>query len=268
MELDEFHILQRQARAQYHGVAVASADMRRGAGEIGASITAGGQNGHVGAEAVDGAVVHVQRDDAAATALVVHDQVDGEIFDVELGGMPQRLAIHGVQHGVAGAVGGGAGALCGALTVVRGHAAERALIDLAVLFATRERQAPVLQLVNGLWRVAAQVFDSVLIAEPVGTLDGIVHVPAPVVLAHVAERGGDAALRGHRMRARGEHFGNAGGAQAGLAATDHRAQAGTAGADHHHVVAVILDRICVAVDRRSAARFSVRCHAARLRTKA
>ncbi len=225
---------------------------------IGAPIAAGGQDRHVGAEAVDGAVVHVERDDAAAAAVLVHDQVDGEIFDVELGRMPQRLAVHGVQHGVAGAVGGGAGALRGALAVMGGHAAERALIDLAVFFAARERQAPVLQLVDGFRRVAAEIFDGVLVAEPVGTLDGVVHVPAPVVLAHVAERGGDAALRRHRMRAGGEHLGDAGGAQAGLAAADHGAQAGAAGADHHHVVAVILDRIGAAVDRRCAVRFSVR----------
>ena len=249
MELHEFHVLQRQAGAQHHGVAVAGADMRRGAGEIGAAIAAGRQDGHVGAEAMDGAVVHVQRDDAAAAAFVVHDQVDGEIFDVEFGGVPQRLAVHRVQHGVAGAVGGGAGALRGALAVMRGHAAERALIDLAVFLAARERQAPVLELVDRLRRVAAEIFDGVLVAEPVGALDGVVHVPAPVVLAHVAERGGDAALRRDRMRAGREHFGDAGGAQARFAAADHGAQAGAAGADHDHIVGVVLDRIGAAVDR-------------------
>ena len=84
---------------------------------------------------MDGAVVHIERHHAAATALVVHDQVEREILDIELGRMPQGLAVHGVQHGVAGAVGGGAGALRGALAVMGGHAAERALINLAVFFA-------------------------------------------------------------------------------------------------------------------------------------
>ena len=37
------------------------------------------------AEAVERAVVEVERDDAAAAAVVVHDQVDGEILDEELG---------------------------------------------------------------------------------------------------------------------------------------------------------------------------------------
>src|SRR6202035_569168 len=71
-----------------------------------------------------------------------------------------------------------------------------------------------------------QVFDRVLVAEPVRTLDGVVHVPAPVVLAHVAERGRDAALRSNGVRAGRKHFGDAGGAQTR-----------SAGADHHHVEA-------------------------------
>ena len=75
VELHELHVLQRQAGAQHHGVAVAGADMRRGAGEIGAPVAAGGEDGHLGAEAVDRAVVERDRDHAAAAAFF-HDQVD------------------------------------------------------------------------------------------------------------------------------------------------------------------------------------------------
>ena len=114
------------------------------------------------------------------------------------------LAVERVQHGVAGAVGGGAGALGGrAFAEFRRHAAERALIDAAVLGA-RERHAVVLEFVDGFRRVAAEIFDRVLIAEPVGALDGVVHVPAPIVGAHVAERGRDATLRRDGVRARRE----------------------------------------------------------------
>ena len=201
MELHEFHVLQRQAGAQHHGVAVAGAGMRRGAGEIGAPVAAGGEDRHIGAETVDRAVVELERDHAAAAAFLVHDQIDGEEFDEEFGGVAQRLPVHRMQHGMAGAVGGGAGALRGALAVMGGHAAERALIDLAVVLPARERQAPMFELVDRLGRAAAHVFDGVLVAEPVGALDGVVHVPAPVVLAHIAERGGDAALRRDRVRA-------------------------------------------------------------------
>ncbi len=187
VELHEFHILQRQAGAQHHRAAVAGLGVRAGTGMIDAAIAAGRQDGGLGAEAMQRAVVKLERDHAAAGALVVHDQVDGEELDVELGGMAQRLAIHGVQHGVAGAVGGGAGALCLALAVVHRHAAKRSLIDLAVLGA-RKRHTPVLEFINGLRRLAHHVFDRILVAEPVRALDGVVHMPAPVVRMHVAER--------------------------------------------------------------------------------
>ena len=216
VELDEFHVLQRQAGAQHHAAAVAGAGMRRGAGGVGAAVAAGGENRGLGAETMQRAVVELERDDAAADALVVHDQVDGEELDVEFGRVAQRLAVHRVQHGVAGAVGGGAGALRLALAVVQRHAAERALVDLAVLGA-RERHAPMLELVDGFGRVAHHVFDGVLVAEPVRPLDGVVHVPAPVVRMHVAERRRNAALRRHRMRAGRKHFCDAGGAQARFA---------------------------------------------------
>src|SRR4051794_2074295 len=129
--------------------------------------------------------------------------------------MTQRLAVHGVQHGVAGAVGCGAGALGLALAVINGHAAERPLIDAAIVGA-REWHAPVLEFIDGFRRLAHHVLDGTLIPEPVRSLDGVVHMPAPVVLVHVAERGRYAALRRYRMRARREPLGDAGGAQTRL----------------------------------------------------
>src|SRR6516162_5467895 len=110
---------------------------------------------------------------------------------------------------MAGAVGGGASALRGTLAVMGGHAAEGPLINLAVLPA-RERQTPMFELVDRLRRAAAHVFDRVLVAEPVRPFHGVVHVPTPVVLAHIAERGGDAALRRDRVRAGREHLGDTG----------------------------------------------------------
>ena len=63
------------------------------------------------AEAVQRAVLEVPRHDAAAGALLVHDQVEREILDEELGIVAQALLIERVDDRVAGAVGGGAGAL-------------------------------------------------------------------------------------------------------------------------------------------------------------
>jgi hypothetical protein len=196
------------------------------------------------------AVVELEGDDAAAGAVLVHQQVDGEILDEELGSVFQRLAVQRMQHGMAGAVGGGAGALRRrAFAIFRGHAAEGTLVDAAVLGAA-ERHSIMLELIHGFRRMAAEVLDGVLVAEPVGALDCVVHMPAPVVGAHVTERRGDAALGCHRVRAGGKHLGDAGRAQARLGAAERRAQARAAGADDHHIVGVVGQRIGLAVDRR------------------
>src|SRR5579872_2676587 len=199
--------------------------MRAGAGEIAATITASRDYRHGSAETMHGTVFKIERDHAAAAAFVVHDQIDGKVFDVKLGRMPQRLAIERMQHGVTGAVGGGASALRGAFAVMRGHAAERTLVDFSVFLAARKWQTPMFQLVNGFRRVATEIFDSVLVTEPVGALDGIVHVPTPIVLAHVAERSSDATLRRDSMRACRKNFGDAGCPQTRFAASDGGAQA-------------------------------------------
>src|SRR5208337_467886 len=76
-------------------------------------------------------------------------------------------------------------------------------------------------------------------------------MPAPVVLVHVAERRRDAALRRYRVRARRKYLGDAGGAQARLAAADHRAQAGAAGTDNNDVVGVVFNRIGLSAGGKS-----------------
>jgi hypothetical protein len=62
------------------------------------------------------------------------------------------------------------------------------------------------------------------------------------------------------MRAGWKYFGNAGRAQARLAASDHRTQARTTGTDDDNIIAVILDGVGAAVDRGNAVRISIRCH--------
>ena len=164
----------------------------------------------------------------------VADQVERHPLDEELRVRAHVLLVERVQHRVAGAVGRGARAhriwRCRNLRV----AAERTLVDLAVLEAV-ERHAHVLELDHHLDRAAAHVFDRVLVAEVVGALDRVVHVPVPVVLGAVAERRRDAALRGHGMGARREHLGQYCGVQVAARELERRAHAGAAGADHDRI---------------------------------
>src|SRR5690625_4445362 len=94
-----------------------------------------------------------------AGAVIVHQQVDGEIFDEKLGVMLERLLVERVQNGVAGAVGGSAGALGRALAVVRGHATKWTLINLAFL-GSGKRHAEMLQFNDGLDRKSTRLNSS------------------------------------------------------------------------------------------------------------
>ena len=193
MKLDELHILQWQSGAQCHRIAVAGADMRLGRREIGAAAASGRQHHDMRPKQMQGAVFKTPRDDPAARA-VLHDEIEREVFDKKLGIMPEALLVEGMQQRVAGPVGGGAGAFGQPLAPLHGVAAKRALIDMAVLGA-RERHAEMFELDDRRHCILTHVFDRVLVAEPVGALDRVVHVPAPVVLAHIAECRTDAALR-------------------------------------------------------------------------
>src|SRR5690348_3361918 len=106
-----------------------------------------------------------------------------------------------------------------------------------------ERQSGMLELDHRGRRFAAQIFDRVLVAEPVGALDGVVHVPLPMVRAHVAEARGDAALRGDGVASGREDLGHAGGLQARSRSAHRRAETGSAGPDHHHVISMIDDLV-------------------------
>ena len=243
VELDELHVLQRQAGAQHHAAAVAGAGMGRGRGEIGAAVAAGRQH-HRLARGSGGSLPSSRQ--SATTprhAPSVHDQVEREIFDEEIGVVAQALLVERVQHRMAGAVGGGAGALRRRpLAHILHHAAERALVDLA-LGGAAERHAGMFELVDRGRRLAHHIFDRVLVAEPVGALDRVVHVPGPVVRPHIAEAGGDPALRRDGVAAGREHLGDAGGLQPPLRRAHRRAQPRAAGADDDHVIVVVDDLV-------------------------
>ncbi len=79
--MHKLKVLERQARSRNHGVAVARASVRAGGGEVGAPIASRSQDGLVGLEAMQGAVLHAQGQDATAGAVLVHDEVQGKVLD-------------------------------------------------------------------------------------------------------------------------------------------------------------------------------------------
>jgi hypothetical protein len=97
--------LQRKPRPRHHCVPVPRAGVRGSCREVSTSVAPRRQNCFMRAEAVDGTVLHVQRDHAPAGAVLIHDQVQGEELDEKLGVVAERLAVQGVQQSVPGSVG-------------------------------------------------------------------------------------------------------------------------------------------------------------------
>src|SRR5471030_533403 len=115
-------------------------------------------------------------------------------------------------------------------------AAEWTLINGAIRVAV-EWHAEVFQFVHDLRCFTAHEFDSILVAQIVATLDGVEHMPEPVVFGHVAERRTDTALRRNCVRAGRENLGQDSDVQTGFSQLQRRAHAGTAGANDHRIKA-------------------------------
>ena len=180
VELYKLHILQRQAGAEDHAATIASAGVRRRRGEIAAAITTGCQHYGLRAETMDRAIIEAHCGHADAfpiSALARHNQVKREIFDEEVRIILQALLIQRVKHGVAGTVSRSASTLHRrAFTHILHVAAKRALVNRAI-FVAAEGHACMLQLVNRCWRFTSEIFNRVLITQPVCPLHCVIHMP-------------------------------------------------------------------------------------------
>ena len=92
--------------------------MRARAREVRATVATSREHSLMRAEAVKGTVLHVERDDTNALA-VLHNQVEGEILDEEVGVVTEGLAVECVEEGVTGTVGSSRASVClAALTIL------------------------------------------------------------------------------------------------------------------------------------------------------
>jgi hypothetical protein len=133
VELNELEILVRQASTGNHSHTVTSAGVGRRAAEIGTSVSSGSQDGVVGEEAVQGAVLLVVGEDTAAFS-VLHDEIQGEELDEVVGVVAQGLSIESVQKSVSGSVSRGAASVSlSTLAVVLRLATESSLVTRIVI---------------------------------------------------------------------------------------------------------------------------------------
>jgi hypothetical protein len=183
VELNELQILVRKTSTSDHGHTVTGTGVGGSAREVGTSITTGSQDGVVGLEAVQSTILLVVGNDTTALT-ILHQQVEGEVFDEVVGVVTERLSVESVQKSVTGTI-SGSGATVGlaTLTELLGLTTESTLVDTSIL-GTGEGATVTLKLANTGGGLAGHVVNGVLVTKPIGTLHGIVHVPSPVILVH------------------------------------------------------------------------------------
>ena len=98
-----------------------------------------------------------------------------------------------------------------------------------------------LKLDNGGGSLTGHVVNSILITQPVGTLDGVVHVPSPVVLVHVTESGVDTTLGSDSVTSGREELGDTGGVEASLGETEGGTETRATSTYDEGIVLVVLE---------------------------
>lgn len=81
--------------------------------------------------------------------------------------------------------------------------------------------------------------DGVLVTEPIGALDGIVHVPTPVVNGTVTEGGVDTTLSSDGVGTGGEELGDDGSLETLLGETHGGTETGTTGTNDDGIEGVV-----------------------------
>ena len=227
VELPHLDVLNWYACTQRHAHTVAGVDQRVGGRCIDATSTTSCKNSGLRTDVNSFAGLDADGDNTNDRTILVLHQIDRVPFIEEYGVVLQIALIEGMQQRMTSTVGSSAGtSSLTTLTEVLGLTTERTLVDAALLGAG-ERQAHVLELEHGLRADGAHVLDSVLVADIVGTLDGIVHMPAPVIVRIGRSDGaGDATLSGNGVRTSRENFGDHSGLVTGLGQLQRRAHTG------------------------------------------
>ena len=80
MELHKFKVLQGDAGAGCHGTTITSTGVGGGGREVGTPIATSGQDGVVGAEAMESSILQAQGHHSSALASIIHDQVQSKVL--------------------------------------------------------------------------------------------------------------------------------------------------------------------------------------------
>src|SRR5690554_4991548 len=237
VELPHFHVLNRVAGTQRHADTVTGVDQGVGGGRVNTSGTAGSQDRSLGLDVRHFTRLDVDGHNTNHFIFAVLDQIYRVPLVQEGSTTLQVGLVQSVQQSVTGTVSSGTGTGClGGVVRTLGLTTERTLVNTALL-STGERKTHVLQLEYGLGAYGTHVFDGVLVTDIVGALDGVVHVPAPVVVGiSTCDRTGDTALGRYGVRTGRKYFGDTRSLDTGLCQLQGGTHTGSAATDNNRVV--------------------------------
>jgi len=236
VKLPKLHVLEGNTSASSHSHSIACIDEGVGGCGPDSSCTTGCEDSGLGLQCKEFSGFHLECNHTDALALVVHEKVERHPFNKELGSGPDVSLVKGVQQCMPSSIRSCAGALDRLFPEVGRVATEGTLVDGAV-WVSVERHSKMLELVDHMRRLFAHELDGVLIAEVIRPLDGVEHVPVPVVFAHVSERGPNATLRCNRVGACWKDLGQHRNVEARLCELQRTAHAGATRSDNHCIKA-------------------------------
>ena len=215
VKLPELHIFQRNTRTGANAQTVAGIHIGIGRRRINTTAATGSKHYSFSVENVNFAGFHFHGGNTDDITILITNQILRCPFHKELRIGTDVLLVQSMQHRMTGTVGNRASTFYCTFTVFSSMTAERTLINFAAFYAIK-RHTHVFQLNHRFRCGSTHKLNRILIAQPVRTFHGIVHVPVPTVLLHITQRSRNTALRRYGMRTGREHFRQNGTIQAGF----------------------------------------------------
>ena len=186
VELPEFHVFQRNTCTGTNTQTITGIHISIGRRSINTTAATGSKHHSFSVENINFAGFHFHGGYTDYVAVFITNQILRRPFHKELCIGTDVLLVQSMQHRMTGTVGNRTCTFYRAFTVFGSMAAERTLVDFAT-FHTVKRHTHVFQLNYGFRRCAAHKLNRILVAQPVRTFHGIVHMPIPTVFLHITQ---------------------------------------------------------------------------------
>ena len=124
----------------------------------------------------------------------IHYQIHGKVLNEEDAVETKSSTKESVKHRVPCSISHSTTSIClTSSSEIFRLTSEGSLIDLS-FFGSAEGHTIRLKFQDSLWCLLGHIVNSILVSEPITSLDCVIEVPSPIVLMHVSESGIDSSL--------------------------------------------------------------------------